>query len=269
MGMTTPFREATRVTRVGDGGFEASIPDGWQQGRGAFGGLVLGLLVRAAGESEPEAVRGLRSLSADIAGPVMPGPARIEVRVLRRGRSQTNLQLSLSQEGEVLASGLCTLGAARSASVDPRAPAAPEAAHRDWTSVPVVAIAPPFGPVFARHYEYRNLGPMPFCGAKEAATAGFVREREAEGELDAAAITALLDAWYPALFNVSVGPMRSTTVSFSSQYMHHGRTLPAGAPLFFRAHTVTQREGYFIEFRELWCQDELVALNQQTFAVLG
>jgi hypothetical protein len=30
-----------------------------------------------------------------------------------------------------------------------------------------------------------------------------------------------------------------------------------------------QRDGYLVEFRELWTRDRLVALNQQTTAVLG
>jgi endo-1,4-beta-xylanase len=40
-------------------------------------------------------------------------------------------------------------------------------------------------------------------------------------------------------------------------------------PLFFRAHAHVQSAGYCVEFRELWARDRLVALNQQTFAVLS
>ncbi|HEU4408007.1 MAG TPA: acyl-CoA thioesterase domain-containing protein [Polyangiaceae bacterium] len=61
------------------------MPEGWQQGRGAFGGLVPGALTRAMAASEPEPARALRSLSAELLGPVPPGPADVGVEVLRRG----------------------------------------------------------------------------------------------------------------------------------------------------------------------------------------
>jgi acyl-CoA thioesterase len=43
----TPFDRATAIRTLSSGIFEGEVPDGWQQGRGAFGGLVFGLLARA------------------------------------------------------------------------------------------------------------------------------------------------------------------------------------------------------------------------------
>ena len=44
--MIPPFEEASVIRPVGPGVFEATVPDGWQQGRGAFGGRVYGMLAR-------------------------------------------------------------------------------------------------------------------------------------------------------------------------------------------------------------------------------
>ena len=41
------LEQASSVTDRGGGRFVGEIPDGWQQGRGAFGGLVLATLLRA------------------------------------------------------------------------------------------------------------------------------------------------------------------------------------------------------------------------------
>ena len=63
----SPFELATSLERLSDQTFSAIIPDGWQQGRGAFGGLVLGLLTRAMQAAEPDAQRTLRTLLGDLA----------------------------------------------------------------------------------------------------------------------------------------------------------------------------------------------------------
>ncbi len=270
--MSDSFRDATRVERTGDDSFEARIPDGWQQGRGAFGGVVFGVLLRAAEACESDPARVARTFSADVAGPVLPGSASIRVRVLRRGRSQTNLQAELSQNDQVLASALCTLSAPRPGQRDARecgTAVAPEEASRNWGEVPVFPVQPPFGPVFAPHYEYRCVGQLPYSAGPVPVSLGFVRERNGAGELDAPALTALLDSFWPALYTALSGPRPMTTVAFAAQYVARERALPAEKPLFFRAHSFAQHAGYCVEFRELWCGSELVALNQQTFAILG
>ena len=45
----TDFNQATTAGSVGPGKFRATIPEGWQQGRGAFGGLTV--FVSLAGPS--------------------------------------------------------------------------------------------------------------------------------------------------------------------------------------------------------------------------
>jgi hypothetical protein len=269
--MSVPFCDATRVRRVDDGLFEADVPDGWQQGRGAFGGLVFGILVRAACATERDPARVLRSFSSDIAGPVLPGAASVRVRVLRRGKTLSNLHAELEQAGDVVAVANLTLSGPRQVEAPMPAIEAPADALRAWREVPVIPVAPPFGPVFAPHYEFRNVGPLPFSGSAQAVNAGFIREKPLEqaatSTLDAPAITALLDTYWPALFPIASRPLAMTTVSFASQYLSTAE-LPADEPLFFRSRALVQSEGYCVEFRELWSRERLVALNQQTFAIL-
>ena len=71
--MTSDLAQASAVEALGAGRFHGVVPDGWQQGRGAFGGLVLAALARAVEMSEPEKDRTLRSFNGEIAGPVLPG----------------------------------------------------------------------------------------------------------------------------------------------------------------------------------------------------
>jgi hypothetical protein len=260
------FAAASAAHRVEPGLHRLDIPDGWQQGRGAFGGLVLGSLLRAAMGEEPDASRRARTLVGDICGPVLPGPAEARVRVLRRGNNQTNVAAELRQNGEVQALMSAVLSAPRAVDAAPITSAAPAA--RPWRDVDALPIQAPIGPVFAGHYEYRVDGPMPFSAGPEAVAEGYVREKAQRGQLDAPAIIGLLDAWYPAIFSTMSVPRPIATVSFAAQLFVDPASIDPASPLRYRGRAVEQKDGLFLELRELWSGSGLVAANQQTFAIL-
>src|SRR4051812_28821069 len=111
------FAVASAIQRVDEATFTVTIPDGWQQGRGAFGGLVLGILTRAVEECEVDPARRVRTVAGDLCGPVLPGAATVSVRTLRRGTHQTNAHAELVQQGVVLATATVVSSTPRPASV--------------------------------------------------------------------------------------------------------------------------------------------------------
>jgi Acyl-CoA thioesterase N-terminal domain/Acyl-CoA thioesterase C-terminal domain len=246
--------------------FEGEVPDGWQQGRGAFGGLVFGLLARAMEMHVADSTRSLRTLSGDIASPVLPGPVRLEAETLRRGSNQSNVQARLTQGGAVLAVATGVLSGPRRVAVPPLEREPPERA--EWDQILVAPVAPPFGPDFARAYEYRPTGPMPFAGGRVAETAGYVRERVPPGRRDAASMLALLDAWWPTLFSIDETFRPIATISWMAELAVEPKRLDASERLFHTAKMVSLADGFFVELRELWSGDVCLAMNQQTFAVL-
>ena len=143
--MPSPFQLASAIAANPDGTFAADIPAGWDQGRGAFGGLVLGLLARAMEAVETDKNRALRTIIADICGPVMVGPTRLAVRTLRRGNNQSNLQVELTQAGEVLALGSGIFATPRKAPMPEFKIDAPPP-QPDWSSIPIAPIRQPQGP---------------------------------------------------------------------------------------------------------------------------
>lgn len=265
--MLPEFSVASAVRPSGPGTYEAMAPDGWQQGRGMFGGLVYGLLARAMEAELADAGRRLRTLAGDIAGPVLPGPARIEVETLRSGSKQSNLQARLTQGGEVLSVASGVFSPSRRLRLPAlRGVEAPERA--DWDQLRLSLLEHPSMPDFTRAYEYRSAGPMPFAGGHEAETAGYVREREAPARRDAASMIGLLDAWWPTLFSIDSQPRPVATISFLAELLVDPARLDPGERLFHRARMATLEEGFFVELRELWSGDTCVAMNQQTFVVL-
>ncbi len=260
--MTTDLALASAVEALGDGHFRGVVPDGWQQGRGAFGGLVLALLLRAIERSEPDAGRCTRALTGDLCGPVLPGPIEIVVATLRRGNNLSNLDARLIQNGEVQARASAVLSVPRT-SVSTPARARP--ATPDWDALIDIGMAPPMAPVFTAHFEYR---PATAMFADEHGTRGWLRPRTPLERLDGPALIALLDAWWPAIFAVEGRPRPVATVSFTAELLRPLESLRADVPLLHVGRVAAVSEGFFVEFRELWQGEHLVAMNQQTFAIL-
>jgi acyl-CoA thioesterase len=264
--MPSPFELASAVTRVDTDRFRATIPDGWAQGRGAFGGLVLATMLRAIEASEADRTRVVRTLIGDLAGPVLAGDAEVRVVVARRGSNQTNVRAELAQGGEVLAHASAVLSTPRPRGIDARPRAA---AHPGVNEVPAVPMGPPRTPVFTQHYEYRPVGGGPFGVRAEPTASGWVREIVAPDTVDAPALIALLDAWWPAFFSTTPAFRPVATVSFTAEILCDPRALDPRAPLFYAARTVAEHEGFQLEARELYdARGEIVAMNQQTFAVI-
>lgn len=260
------FESATTLERSSESTFAMQVPDGWQQGRGAFGGLTLGALARGLIALEPDTTRQMRALTGDICGPVVPGLATIDVDVLRRGANLTNVDARLRQDGAVQARASCVLSSARKVEVAPHSPAAPEPI--DWKMCPSIASERGMWPTFTQHYEYWNAGPLPFSGHTDARIDGFVRERERTSALDAPSVIALLDSFWPSLFSRETQPRSIATVTFSAELFVDPSTLPGDEPLRYRSHMIALQQGFLLEHRELWHHTTLVAMNQQTVAVL-
>jgi hypothetical protein len=260
---------------VGPGRFAITIPDGWQQGRGAFGGLVIGMLARAIERFEDEPERAIRSITAELGGPALPGPASIVLERQRAGSSVSVVTARLEQPqgeapgNEVQAHAVAVLGRARRSVVDHcELPTPAPITARPWRDVEPFPWSEAWPP-FARHVEFRCTGPMPFSGGPEAIAEGWVRFRETPARRDVAHLAALADGWWPALFSTWTMPRQMATIAYTLQVLGDLDGLDPEAPIFHRARAVASKDGYVVELRELWGEDgRLLALNEQTFVVI-
>ncbi|MBP6632583.1 MAG: thioesterase family protein [Kofleriaceae bacterium] len=263
--------EVMAPRRLGPGHLTWDVADGWQQGRGAFGGLVLGTLARAMlGEAAADggADLALRTLTGELPAPTEPGPAELVVEVLRRGSSTRLLACRLLQGGQVRAHAVGLLARARPGAPRWQTLAPPVApAWRD-----VVAVGPAMAtmmPAFARHFEFRVTGPVPFTRGAEARCEGWVRARSPGTTRDAGFVIAHADAYWPAAFAVLAAPRPMATVTFTIELLDDLAELDPDAPLLHRAVSPAAADGFCVETRELWGHDgRLVARNHQTFAVI-
>lgn len=87
------------VTPQGGGRFVASISDAWTLAAVPQGGMVAAIAARAMAGALDEPAQALRSLSVVFAGQVASGDVEVDVTVLRRGRSMSQLQATVRNPG--------------------------------------------------------------------------------------------------------------------------------------------------------------------------
>jgi acyl-CoA thioesterase len=260
--------EVSTPHRVGDH-YEIEIAPGWRQGRGAFGGLVVGALVRAIEDHTADPRRRVRSVTAELPGPVEHGSVEISVDTLRAGKHVSTTRAALVQHGEIRAHAVAILGASRPGAaalawnelVRPEAPPWPELA-------PAPLSGPGPWPEFAQHFEYRIVEGLPMAGGSGRAL-GWIRPRDPGPVRDAAYLAAMIDAWWPCAL-IRLPEMRPmATIAFTLDVVGDPGDLDPVAPLLYRASSPVCGDGYALETRELWTGDgRLAAINHQTFAIV-
>lgn len=250
--------------RLDEAHFLLQVPVGWEQGKGAFGGLVVGALVRAAMQCEPDSSRTFRTVSAEIVGPVKTGStANIVVELLRRGTGLTAFDVKLSQQGEgVLARATVTL--AKKRTEDHAFDAVEKPIIPRFEDVAVAPVAPPMGPAFAQHFQFRPTVGFPFSGASTSVTEGFISPLACT-QWGPAEWLALADCYWPCILALESGPRPTSTIGFTAHLLRE----PPRGPLFFRAKTLASRDGYITDVRELFTLGgELIMINPQVFAIV-
>jgi acyl-CoA thioesterase len=108
------FAEDVVVRRVGEGRYASTLDHSWDLVPLPQGGVVASFALRAAAEELADPTQQLRSCTAVFAGQVTAGDLEVEVELLRKGRSASQVMTSVHNRGA--ASGttvMAVFGAAR------------------------------------------------------------------------------------------------------------------------------------------------------------
>ncbi|MDC0710832.1 thioesterase family protein [Stigmatella sp. ncwal1] len=267
--MTAPFLAATHVTPQGEGRYLSRFDEPWFQGRGAFGGVVAGQVLRAMEHQVADPARPVRSFTVHFCAPAVQGEARLQVRVERAGKLVTHVTARVENAAGVVAVASATFGIPRSGPeyLEARPPEVPPA--QDVAPVPEEVPMPDF----CKFFEYRFcVGGVPYSGAPEARTGGWIRPKGEPLVLDAALCVGLLDAYPPSVLPRLEGVRPAASVDFTVHFFHAlPRLGEAPGAMYLRTGVSRQAsEGFAEDLQELWsAEGVLLAQCRQLVAVLG
>ncbi len=243
------------------------VPDGWTQGRATFGGLVVAMLYeKMAAEVDPDA--SLRSLTVSFVGPVAAGTIDISSATLRTGRSVTQVEGHMRQEGSAVLAGLASFGRGRKSNIEVATGSAPEfSAPDDSEALPYI---PGVIPEFTQKFDYRIArGQLPFSGSSDTHLGGWVRFRDGSREpVTIAHLLALIDAWPPAILPMLKQPAPASSLTWTVEFIEPLPEMGADQWWQYLAEVEQAADGYGVVQARLWdAEGRLVAFTRQTVTV--
>jgi acyl-CoA thioesterase len=260
----TRFDTDSAIAPVRPGVFEGRVDPAWRIARGANGGHIAAILLRAmiAGVDDPQ--RSPRSLTVHFARVPAEDIVRIEVMIERTGRTMSTVAARMTQDGKLVAIGLAAFSTPRQG---------PEFSDLAMPEVPSPEQSEPVTDredfPFGHHFDFRRcLGPAVGEQADRAELGVWMRLREPQ-TAGHVVVTQLADAFAPAVFAKLGAGGGGAGVPTIDLTIHYREPLPlAGAKPndwylgVFRTNTA--RAGFIEEDGWLWSQDgRLVAQSRQ------
>ncbi len=253
----TAFERTTAIAALGDGRYACDFDNGWSTAAGINGGILMATMIRAL-SAETGADRSPRSLQVQFMRPPKPGPAEVQIEIIRAGKRATNARVRVTQAGELMVEGLATSFTNDLDVVGNWSPLLPD--------VPGVGTLEPHEvdprhPPIGNHVAFRPcIGPLPFTGAalepgEPARTGGWLELRD-PSPVEPALAAFFIDAWWPAALGPITELSMNPTVELSLQF----RTAipPEGLPhqpLLLDVRTEASIEGLVDEHARLFTAD--------------
>ncbi|MBK6862060.1 MAG: thioesterase family protein [Ideonella sp.] len=272
----TSFHDLLAARRVDGSRLRFDVPADWQQGRTAYGGLAAAMAAQAmrdvVGAAWPADAR-LRALQTNFVGPVAPGPASIDVQLLREGKSIRQVMARLTTgSGEVAGLWVGVYGSPRPTAVATLLPNAEPLAFAPGEA-PTRPFTPGEMPGLLRHFDIGwAAGAPPYSGASGWATSLYLRLAGDRADLIDPEVLTVLLADLPPTPAIS----RLTRPAPASSVCWALELLPLAGPVardgWWRIDTRTRSagDGYANHSSTLWAPDGTpAAFGHQVVAVYG
>jgi acyl-CoA thioesterase len=259
------FSEVLDSVRRDGEAWVATVSEDWLQGRSTFGGLQAALAVQAMRELVPEDMP-LRSLQVVFIAPIPAGTVRMAARVLRQGKSVTQVEARL-MDGDAtgcLVIGVFGLARESTLHVVPAQPAVEAMAKPH-----VLHYVPGLLPQFTQHFDARWLqGDLPFTGSTKTMQVVEVGLKD-EGVADEAQVIAFADFIPPVALSMLDQPAPGSSMTWMLELFADRRDLPLNG-WRIDAQLQAAKDGYTSQQVMLWGPSgEPVALSRQSMVVFG
>jgi acyl-CoA thioesterase len=235
------------------------------QGRSAFGGIQAAMALRAM-RSLVSADVPLRSLQVAFIAPVPAGPVNIEARMLRQGKSVTQIEARLLDGDDTACLLIGVFGAPRESMLRllPSQPVVEPMAKPH-----VLRYVPGVLPQFTQQFEARWLrGDIPFSGGKSTEQVIELSLKD-DGVADEAHVLAFADFIPPIALSMLDKPAPGSSLSWMLELFADCRGLPLSN---WRVDATLQvaQDGYTSQQVMLWGPGgQPIALSRQSMVVFG
>ena len=248
------------------------IPEGWGQGRATYGGLVGSLLLShlTAKLGDVFGARVLRSATISFIGAVNPGEIQFTTEIFRSGKSVTQAEARLLQNGEVMAILLASFGSPRVSGIDiPAQHSAPEYKGPDQSvKFPYIA---GLTPEFLQKVDARqSQGELPYTGSDVPDFGGWMRWNDEFPQMTVAHLLGLVDVWPPSVLSMLKGPANASTLSWNIEFLSHAFEQSSKNWWQYQVATDLAKDGYAHAEAHIWDDNKnLVAISRQVSTVFA
>ena len=262
--MGGPFEQACQLEARGAGVYEGTLDRTWFGGSAQNGGYVLALAFATFERELDDADKQVLRITLDYHRPVVDGPVRIEVDVVRHGRTTAGGTVRLWSNGKLACVGVASFARPR--------PGAEFAARTMPAVAPVGAEEPALtkGSEYSIYSHVRRWGRFAEVSGSEGARVGGWIQQAVPEVIDHRWVAFLIDVWWPAAYKAWGVEFATQTVDMT----YHARatlpqeSLPPGTPLLLVHTSRTSVNGFVDEDCEVWSPDgQLLGQGRQVFIV--
>ena len=259
------FSELLKSVVPGPGACSLQVPDDWTQGRSLFGGLQVVLAIRAMRTLVPAGVP-LRTVQTSFIAPVPPGLVSVQAKVLRTGKSATQIEARIVDGDETLCLVIGIFGQARSSTTE-RAPAQSVVTSEKPILMPYIA---GIIPAFTQHFEARWLkGGLPFTGVDDACAVVEIGMR-GEDRASEDHVVAIADFIPPIALSMLKKPSPGSSMTWMLEFVRERFDDLSAQGWRVDAEMQAAQDGYISQSVMIWGPGgEPVALSRQSMVVFG
>ncbi|MCQ8895216.1 thioesterase family protein [Limnobacter humi] len=266
--MTVALSEILSGRRLDGDTVTYTATEDWAQGRTMFGGFLSALAVVAMRDTLGLDMP-LRALQTNFVGPVAVGEVHYKTRLLRQGKSVSQVHCEIYSDDTLAGLVVGVFGAARETQLPLRTPTRtplPKAVD----DIPALPFIPKITPNFLQHVEMRwAVGSIPYMGNPFWESGIYIRAKDA-GISPEVLIVMLSDGPPTPCLSHFKGPVMASSVSWSLELP----PLPAGnlEEGWFQIdmETTAGSDGYVNQSAKLWTPSgQLASLGYQVVAVYG
>lgn len=259
------------LTPRGQGEFQILLPDPWRQGRTIFGGMQAAALLHAIRASLPPGVPAdipLRSLQSVFVGPILPGPTRLTVEILRQGKSTLQTQARLWSGDEVGCTAIAVLGQPRRSGAEvPLPEIQPACSFEQARRKPFVEGQ---SPEFARNVEQRWAhGDWPYTGGRDAHNQIYVYY-PGETQVSESLVIAMADTIPSPAYSMLKDFAPASSLCWTLEFLRHDHHSLDSRGWLMDTRVISACDGYIFQDATLFGPDHRAfALSRQSVVVFG